>query len=135
MSETQEMSETQKLASALPAYALLFVLFFLVAWGVTALAMNWDKALALFVESHQEKYDVMTGQVGPTTFLVLHDGILEQLQSLAKSDPEILGVEQDPLGTVARIAFTSIESGSIEMVRQLPGVTGMINRNVPMICH
>jgi len=39
------------------------------------------------------------------------------------------------LSTVAKIAFTSIESASIEIIRQLPGVTGMVNRNVPMICH
>ena len=129
------MSETQKISSSLPAYVLLFVVFFLAAWGVTALTLNWDKAFALFVESHQKKYDVMTGQVGPTTFLVLHDGMLEQMQALARTDPEILGVEQDPWGTVAKIAFTSIESASIEIIRQLPGVTGMVNRNVPMICH
>jgi len=133
------MTETQKipssLAASLPAYALLSVVLFLAAWGVTALTLNWDKAFALFVESHQKKYNVMTGQVGPTTFLVLHDGMLEQLQAMAQNDPEILGVEQDPWSTVAKIAFTSIESASIEIVRKLPGVTGMINRNVPMICH
>jgi len=129
------MSETQKIHGSLTAYALLFIVFFGAAWGVTALTLNWDKAFALFLESHQKKYDVMTGQVGPTTFLVLHDGILEQLQAFAKNDPEILGVEQDPLSTVAKIAFTSIESASIEIIRQLPGVTGMVNRNVPMICH
>jgi len=129
------MSETQKIPSSLPAYVLLFIVLFVAAWGVTALTLNWDKAFALFLESHQKKYDVMTGQVGPTTFLVLHDGILDQLQAFAKNDPEILGVEQDPLSTVAKIAFTSIESASIEVIRQLPGVTGMVNRNVPMICH
>jgi len=132
---TERQKSSRSLPASLPAYALLFVLFFLTAWGATALALNWDKAFALFVESHQKKYDVMTGQVGPTTFLVLHDGMFEQLQAMAQKDPEILGVEQDPWSTVAKIAFTSIESASIEIVRQLPGVTGMVNRNVPMICH
>jgi len=77
----------------------------------------------------------MAEEIGPVTYLVMHDGILDQLQIFADADPEILGVEQHKWSSAAKIAFTSASSISIESVGKLAGVNQMVRRNVPMLCH
>ncbi len=110
-----------------------FTLFCL-SWLATLLITHWDVAGTLLYESSLAKYEMMSGQRGPVTFLVFHDN-LEVLSELADLHEGILGVEQHSKSNVAKIAFNSIDSPLIEVVRQLPQVESMINKRVPMLCH
>jgi len=100
----------------------------------TILIRHWDLVNTLVYESSLVKYEVMSGERGPTTYLVFHTDFTV-LQAMADRHDEILGVEQDDRSNVAKIAFTSAKSPLIDEVRQLAVVSDMINRNVPMLCH
>jgi len=99
------------------------------------ISANWTTISTLFYESSLARYETMTGDRGPVTYLVSHDDLLGELQSLAEAQPDILGVEQDKRSNVAKIAFTTAQAPSIESISAMSGVTGMIRRNVPMLCH
>lgn len=115
-----------------PATGFVCISFALLGYFIS---MHWTTISELFYESSLAKYETMTGDRGPVTYLVQHDGLLDTLQTLAQSSPDILGVEQDKRSNVAKIAFTAADASSIASIEALPGVTGMLRRNVPMICH
>lgn len=116
-------------------YSASGVLFFLFGLGASFIFTSWDTISTLFYESSLARYETMTGDRGPATFLVFHDNILQDLQTLAAVTEDILGVEQDPRSNVAKIAFTSSDVSAIETVKQMAGVTSMLRRNMPMMCH
>ncbi len=88
----------------------------------------------LIYESSLAKYESMTGERGPMTYLIFHNDIVA-LQAMADKHDGILGVEQHTSSNVAKMAFASAKSPLIEQIRQLAEVSDMIKRNVPMICH
>jgi len=100
----------------------------------TLLVTNWGTVNALIYESSLAKYEVMSGERGPTTYLISHNDYAA-LQAMAHMHEGILGVEQHAGSNVAKMAFVDAKSPLIEEVRQLAAVSNMINRNVPMICH
>jgi len=85
-------------------------------------------------EASLAKYEVMSGQRGPTTYLIFHND-LAVLQKFASTHDGVLGVEQHTGSNVAKMAFVSAKSPLIQEVGQLAAVSDMINRNVPMMCH
>lgn len=93
-----------------------------------------DAINTLVYESSQVRQELLAGQLGPVTYLVFNDDF-NKLQQYADSDEEILGVEQALNSNVAKVAFVSGTSPSIETLANLPFVGEMINRDVPMICH
>jgi len=115
-------------------YSLVGVCFFGLAYLATLLIVNWETANTLIYESSLAKFEVMSGQRGPTTYLIFHTDFAA-LQSMANLHEGILGVEQHEGSTVAKMAFQTAESPLIETVGEMPVVSGMINRNVPMLCH
>jgi len=129
------MEDSSDYSLSLVASLILLACFFAVGWLGSVGFQHRDAILAVFVESHLNKYQVMAEEIGPVTYLVMHDGILDQLQTFADADPEILGVEQHKWSSAAKIAFTSASSISIESVGKLAGVNQMVRRNVPMLCH
>lgn len=116
-------------------YSVAGVLFFMFGLGGSFVFSSWDIISNLFYESSLARYETMTGDRGPATYLVFHDDVLDDLELLASVSDDILGVEQDSRSNVAKIAFTGADVLSVESVRQLPGVTSMMRRNVPMMCH
>lgn len=109
-------------------------MFFTIGFLTTVLVLHWDTVNALIFESNLAKYEIMSGQRGPATYLVFHSDFAA-LQSMADSSSEILGVEQHLGSNVAKMAFVSVTSPLIQTVAELPEVSDMINRNVPMLCH
>jgi len=107
---------------------------FLLSALTTVLVRHWGTINTLIYESSLAKYEVMSGQRGPTTYLIFHTDFYA-LQSMADKHDGILGVEQHEGSNVAKMAFISAKSPLIEEVGQLAVVSSMINRNVPMICH
>jgi len=107
---------------------------FLIAYLTTILIVRWDTVNALLYESSLVRYEVMSAQRGPVTYLVFHSDF-STLESLAASEPEILGVEQHAGSNVAKMAFISANSLLIERVNTLPEVSEMLERNVAMLCH
>lgn len=115
-------------------YALLAFCAFGVAYLATILVVHWDTVNTLIYESSLAKYEVMTGQRGPTTYLVFHND-LAALQNFANAHDDVLGVEQHLGSNVAKMAFVSAKSTLIQEVSQLAAVSDIISRNVPMLCH
>ena len=116
------------------SYALVGICLFGLSFLATVLFNNWDTVNSLIYESSLAKYEAMTGERGPTTYLIFHND-MAALQSMASEHEGILGVEQHEGSNVAKMAFLSAKSPLIEQVGNLPGVSSMINRNVPMLCH
>lgn len=116
-------------------YGASAVLFFFFGLGGSFVFSSWDTISELFYESSLARYETMTGDRGPATYLVFHDNAMDDLQRLAAASDDILGVEQDRRSNVAKVAFTGARVPGIEVVRQLPGVASMMRRNVPMMCH
>jgi len=100
----------------------------------TAVVVHWNTVNALIYESSLAKYEIMSGQRGPTTYLIFHNDFAS-LQQFANAHDGVLGVEQHIGSNVAKMAFVSAKSSLIEQVGQLAAVTDMVNRNVPMLCH
>ena len=127
--------DSVNLAADWVVYTASGFLFFVFGVGGYFVYSHWHTISTLFYESSLARYETMTGDRGPATFLVFHNGALQGLQALAAESEDIIGVEQDRRSNVAKIAFTGAEALSIKLVEQLPGVTGMLRRNVPMLCH
>lgn len=115
-------------------YTVIGFCFFGMSYLATLLFTHWDTVNSLIYESSLAKYEIMSGQRGPTTYLIFHSDFAA-LASMANEHEDILGVEQHEGSTVAKMAFRSAKSTLIDEVRALPAVSSMINRNVPMICH
>jgi len=115
-------------------YALVGICAFGLSTLATILFKNWDTVNTLIYESSLAKYETMTGERGPTTYLIFHDDF-SALETMANQHEGILGVEQHEGSNVAKMAFTSAKSPLIDEVLQLASVSSMINRNVPMLCH
>lgn len=115
-------------------YSLIAVCFFGLSYLATLLVVHWETANTLLYESSLAKFEVMSGQRGPTTYLIFHNDF-NALQNMANLHDGILGVEQHEGSTVAKMAFQTAKSPLIAQVGDLPSVSRMINRNVPMLCH
>ena len=76
----------------------------------------------------------MTGDVGPVTYLVTHDDPRAFARD-ALALEGVLGVEPYDYPRLSAIAFENGESAAIERVGELPGVSHLQRRHVPMICH
>jgi len=108
------------------------------AFGLSTLATilyrHWGTVNALIYESSLAKYEIMSGERGPTTYLIFHTDFAV-LEGMANLHEDILGVEQHEGSNVAKMAFKSAKSPLIDEVQQLAVVSNMINRNVAMLCH
>lgn len=113
-------------------------MFFLLMMAVGAAgAFGWSKKealLKLWYTANEQRYLVMSGEVGPVTYLVYHDDY-SILENAAYANDDILGVEMYEFPQIAAIAFTRNDAESIPWVGQLPGVRKMLRKQVPMICH
>ncbi len=115
-------------------YTLLAIGCFFAGFTAAAGYHFRDDINALVYASSQDRQNLLAGEYGPVTYLVFNDDF-NQLKQFADSDAEILGVEQALNSNVAKVAFTSAKSPSIEALATLPFVSEMIHRDVPMICH
>ena len=120
--------------NSLIGYAFYAFGVFGFAYLSTILVVHWDIVNTLIFESSLAKYEIMSGQRGPTTYLICHND-LAALQEFANAHDGVLGVEQHIGSNVAKMAFVSAKSSLIQEVGQLAVVSDMINRNVPMLCH
>lgn len=116
------------------SYSLLTVIFFVLGYGASFLFYNWQSLGDLYLEASQARYEIMSGQRGPVTYLVTHND-LPALRKVAAGESDIMGVEQHAYSTVAKVAFISAKSPAIERLQNHPLVIGMTRRDVPMICH
>jgi len=121
---------------SVPMYAYVWIAFcaFGLSYLTTIFVVHWDTVNTLIYESSLAKYESMTGERGPMTYLIFHNDLVA-LQAMADKHEGILGVEQHTSSNVAKMAFASAKSPLIEQVRHLTVVSDMIKRNVPMICH
>lgn len=115
-------------------YVLVGVCAFGLSSLTTILVRHWNTVNALIYESSLAKYEIMTGERGPTTYLIFHNDFAA-LETMAHSNDDILGVEQHQGSNVAKMAFISAQSPLIDDVRKLAAVSSMVSRNVPMLCH
>ena len=107
---------------------------FALGWVATAAVRAAPAAFALYLEAHETKYLVMTGEAGPVTYLVEHDDLAE-IEALARADASILGAELHALPSSVAVAFVGAGAPGIGAVAALPGTRSMRRRRVPMICH
>jgi len=128
------MPEQSQQSTPWVQYSIVALCAFGLSYLTTILFTNWDTVNTLIYESSLAKYETMTGERGPTTYLIFHDNFAA-LQNMADNNEGILGVEQHEGSNVAKMAFVSAKSTLIDDVRQLASVSSMINRNVPMLCH
>jgi len=100
----------------------MFVFSFLGSFLVT----NWSTVNTLYYEASLAKFEAMSGESGPTTYLIAHNDY-SALQAMADKHAGILSVEQNEGSTVARMAFGAGMNALVKEVEQLPAVTSMIN--------
>jgi len=134
LSQHQNQHKSATASSQFVLYGMVAVMAFGFGFLATFLVNNWDTINTLFYETSLAKYEIMSGQRGPATYLIFHEDFTA-LQTMADQHTGILGVEQAMGSNVAKMAFVSAKSPLIEDVRQLASVSSMINRNVPMMCH
>ena len=107
---------------------------FALGWVVVAAVRAAPGAFALYLQASETKYLVMSGAVGPVTYLVEHDD-LGALERLAREDDSVLGAEQYALPSTVAVAFVDRDASGIGAVAALAGTRSMVRRRVPMICH
>jgi len=88
----------------------------------------------LWFQASEQKYSVMTGQVGPVTYLVTHTNY-QAMEAFALEHDEVLGVEVYELPNKAAVAFTQAESVSIATLSDAEFVVTMNQQIIPMMCH
>lgn len=126
--------QTQAVHARIPAFIAVVILGFLFGFLLTVVITHWNTINTLFYEGSLAKYEVMSGQRGPVTYLIFHDDFAA-LQAMADQHEDILGVEHSVGSNVAKMAFASAQSPLIETVNKHAAVASMISRNVTMICH
>ena len=119
-------SAARWLAVPLAAFAL--------GWLGTAAVRAAPGLFELYLAANENKYLVMSGGVGPVTYLVEHDD-LATLERLAREDDSVLGAEQYALPATVAVAFVDRDAPGIGTVATLPGTRSMVRRRVAMICH
>jgi len=82
-------------------YALFAFILFGIAYLSTILVVHWDIVNALIYESSLAKYEIMSGQRGPVTYLVFNNDFVV-LQHFADAHDGVLGVEQHLGSNVAK---------------------------------
>ena len=123
--------------AALPAlvvYSATALTAFLFAVGLTALYQHRDYLTVLFYETALARYEVMSGERGPATFLVFHDDYAA-LEAVTSLHTDILGIEPSEFDNVAKMAFVSVQSPLVTEVANMQGVRHMVNKHIPMLCH
>jgi hypothetical protein len=117
---------------------LLYPVFFVLMVAVGAAgAFGWSKKdvlVELWYTANEQRYLVMSGGVGPVTYLVYHDDY-SLLEEAAYTHDDILGVEMYKFPETAAMAFTGADAASIEMIANFPSVRKTVRKRVPMICH
>lgn len=116
------------------AYTMLFLFAFGASWTGTFAWQNRSLINELFYLASEQRNRILAGDAGPITYLVHHNNYRE-LEAAVLAHDDVLGIEIWQQPNIAALAFTSIDSKSIAAVENLPMVTEMIKRNVPMICH
>lgn len=119
---------------ALASYALFFLIMMMV--GALA-AFGWskrDSLIEFWQTGNEQRQLVMSGQIGPVTYLLNHDDF-SMMESVAKEHADILGVEMYRFPNTIAIAFSDAATPTINTVRDLPGVERMMRRQIPMLCH
>jgi len=101
---------------------------------LTFVWLNRATIVNLFYQSSLEKYNIATGKVGPATFYVYHEDF-SALEKISHEYADIMGVERTKRSGVAAMAFVSEEADAISIVQTAPGVSAMVRRNIPMVCH
>jgi len=139
-SRENQLNGTASVNSSMPSFrvAIGYGLFFLIMMTVGALAAfgwsNRDSVIELWQTGTEQRELVMSGQIGPVTYLLNHDDY-SALEAAAAAHSDILGVEMYRLPNTIAIAFSDASSPTINTVRDLPGVERMMRRTVPMLCH
>jgi|GEM_PF-1044028 len=95
---------------------------------------HWPTLSRLWHEASEAKFQAMSGQSGPATWLVVHDDYRALERTVLTLD-DVLGLEVHRLPDQAAIAFTHADSASVARVAALPMVQRIERRRIPMICH
>ncbi|MBX2883127.1 MAG: hypothetical protein KTR32_24460 [Granulosicoccus sp.] len=116
------------------AYSLLCVFVFTTAWLAALGWLNRSLISELFYESSLARYRVASGEAGPATFYVFHNDF-STLERLAQENEDILGVELSEYSGIAAMAFTSLETEAVGLIRNHSVVKNMLQKDIPMLCH
>ena len=128
------MSGTSARTDRLVTGALLLTLSIAFGW-IGGFAWRERTLIArLWLDANEQRYLTMTGDVGPVTYLVTHDDPRAFARAALALDG-VLGVEPYDYPRLSAIAFEDGESAAIGRVGELPGVSHVQRRHVPMICH
>lgn len=139
-SNENQLDKTANLISDIPSLRALagYLLFFLIMMAVGVLAaFGWsqrDSIFELWQTANEQRHLVMSGQVGPVTYVLNHDDY-SVMESVAKEHSDILGVEMYRFPNTIAIAFSNAGTPTINTVREMPGVERMVLKEVPMLCH
>ena len=121
--------------SSLPARWLVVpAAAFALGWLGTAAVRAAPGLFELYLRANEHKHLVMSGGIGPVTYLVEHDDPAA-LERLARDDDSVLGVEPYALPATVAVAFVDRDAPGIGAVAALPDTRSMVRRRVPMICH
>ena len=113
---------------------ILCLFVFMISTGGTFLWHNRSLINQLYYEASLERYGVMTGEIGPVTYLVHHQDF-RQLEMITRENEDILGIEIWRNPNIAAMAFTSTDSPLIQKIEKMDIVSRMERRVIPMICH
>jgi hypothetical protein len=129
-----QLQQTHPPAARVAGYAL----FTLMMFGLGALAtFAWNNRQLindLYYEASEQRYQILSGEAGPVTYLAYHDDFAA-LEEMARQREDIIGVEIYEFPAVAAIAFSSNETPAIDEVRNLSSVDKLLRKQVPMLCH
>jgi len=113
---------------------VLCLCFIAIGWLASFTWLNRTEIADMLLQSSQQKYLTMTGEIGPVTYLVQHTGY-QELEAFSLKHEDVLGVEVYELPDKAAIAFSRADTQSINKVRNSPYVLAMTQQVIPMMCH
>lgn len=129
-----EVQNDANIAGSNVGVALLCLFCMGIGWLSSYMWLNRGEIADLWLQASQQKYQTMTGEIGPVTYLVQHNGYNE-LESFLSSHDDVLGIEVYELPDKAAIAFKRADSTAIDAVKQSPYVLAMRQQVIPMMCH
>lgn len=131
---SQRADARERYVDGLVAYVAIALVAVSIGWLAGVAWRHLSTAGRLWAEASEQRYLIMAGETGPVTYLVTqHD--FDAFERAALTLDGVLGVEIQRFPDVVAVAFASVGHEAIDTLGQLPYVSDMRKKFVPMSCH
>lgn len=91
--------------------------------------------MGAYLEASRARFDLMASAPPGEARYLIGFSDFDTLAELARSEPDIRGVDRGNFAGIGRVTFSRSDSPAIEMLRQHPNTAVLLRTTIPLICH